>query len=34
LNREENVTLIVVTHSMELAGLMQSTLTLRDGVLA
>lgn len=31
LNREEGVTLVVVTHSTELAGLMGRTVELRDG---
>ena len=31
LNREEDVTLIVVTHSLELAGKMQRVLRLEDG---
>jgi lipoprotein-releasing system ATP-binding protein len=34
LNREEHVTLIVVTHSMELARAMGRVLELRDGKLA
>ena len=34
LNREEGVTLIVVTHSTRLAGRMQRVLELRDGALA
>lgn len=34
LNREERVTLIVVTHNPELAALMQQTLVLRGGSLA
>jgi ABC-type lipoprotein export system ATPase subunit len=33
LNREENVTLIVVTHALDLAHRMQRVLTLQDGVL-
>jgi len=33
LNREENVTLIVVTHSLELARKMERALELRDGKL-
>ncbi|MBM3237790.1 ABC transporter ATP-binding protein [Candidatus Poribacteria bacterium] len=33
LNREEGVTMIVVTHSMELAARMRRMLELRDGVL-
>lgn len=33
LNREENVTLIVVTHSLELAKLMKRAVELRDGKL-
>lgn len=33
LNREENVTLIVVTHALELAKRMQRVLEIRDGVL-
>ncbi|MBI1368548.1 MAG: ATP-binding cassette domain-containing protein [Planctomycetes bacterium] len=34
LNREENVTLIVVTHAPDLAKLMQQVMELRDGELA
>lgn len=34
LNREERVTLIVVTHAMELAAMMARVLELRDGSLA
>ena len=34
LNRDEGVTLIVVTHSTELAGRMQRAMVLRDGRLA
>jgi lipoprotein releasing system ATP-binding protein len=34
LNREENVTLIVVTHSLELAGKMQRRFKLENGKLA
>jgi len=34
LNREENVTLIVVTHALDLAGHMQRKVELRDGRLA
>jgi ABC-type lipoprotein export system ATPase subunit len=33
INREENVTLILVTHSLDLAALMGRVLELRDGVL-
>ena len=33
LNRERNVTLIVVTHALDLAGRMQRTLEIRDGKL-
>jgi len=33
LNREENVTLIVATHALDLAGRMQRVLELRDGKL-
>ncbi|MDK1032125.1 MAG: ABC transporter ATP-binding protein [Planctomycetia bacterium] len=33
LNRTEDVALVVVTHSLELAGRMESVLQLRDGVL-
>jgi len=33
LNREENVTLIVVTHAMDLAQKMSRILELRDGKL-
>jgi len=33
LNREENVTLIVVTHALDLAGKMQRQLELKDGKL-
>lgn len=33
LNREENVTLIVVTHALELAKRMQRVLEIRDGQL-
>ena len=33
LNREENVTLVVVTHSLDLAGKMSKTYLLRDGKL-
>ncbi len=31
LNRESGITLVVVTHSLELAGQMQRTVTLADG---
>jgi lipoprotein-releasing system ATP-binding protein len=34
LNREEGVTLIVVTHALDLAKRMQRVLELRDGALA
>jgi len=34
LNREEGVTLIVVTHSIDLASLMNRTFVLHDGILA
>ncbi len=34
LNREENVALVVVTHSPELAGLMKRVLALKDGRLS
>ncbi len=34
LNREEKVTLVVVTHALDLAGRMGRTLELRDGQLA
>ncbi|MFO1461566.1 MAG: hypothetical protein U1G08_19455 [Verrucomicrobiota bacterium] len=33
LNREESVTLVVVTHSLELARQMDRTVELRDGAL-
>jgi predicted ABC-type transport system involved in lysophospholipase L1 biosynthesis ATPase subunit len=33
LNREDGVTLIVVTHSLDLAGKMKRTLELQDGAL-
>jgi lipoprotein-releasing system ATP-binding protein len=33
LNREQKVSLIVVTHNMELAGMMQRQLQMKDGLL-
>jgi lipoprotein-releasing system ATP-binding protein len=33
LNREQNVSLVVVTHNMELAGMMQRQLQMKDGLL-
>ena len=33
LNQEENVSLVVVTHNMELAGMMQRQLQMKDGLL-
>jgi len=33
LNREQEVSLIVVTHNMELAGMMQRQLQMKDGLL-
>ena len=33
LNKEENMTLIVVTHSLEIANLMDKVYTLHDGKL-
>jgi lipoprotein-releasing system ATP-binding protein len=33
LNQEQNVSLVVVTHNMELAGMMQRQLQMKDGLL-